>query len=287
MSLIVLLAALWLNGRLAPGGWRSARGFYRYARWLRARLQPLGLWNHGGGLALLLAGPLLLLLLIQLVLDGLLFGLGWAVLGVAALCFAFGGGDPLETEVRRFLAAWRAGDGAGARAALAALQAGDTRAPAEDEALPEAAARALALRARTRVFAPVFWFLVLGPVGAFGYRVLVLARAFGDCHDNAGPGFCGAAGASVRVADWLPNRLLALALAIAGHFQAVHAAWRGAPADDDERLAAAALAGLGIPAAGAARDLTAGAVRDTGGLIRRALYVWLAAVALGVLAGML
>ncbi|PWG62936.1 regulatory signaling modulator protein AmpE [Spiribacter halobius] len=286
MNLLALLAALWLNGRLPPGGWRSARGFYRYGRWLRARLQPLGLWNHGGGLALLLMGPLLAVLVVQWLVYDLLFGLGGLALGVLALCFAFGGGEPLETELRRFLAALRAGDTAGARAALAGLQGGQP-APADDEALPEAAVVALALRARTRVFAPVFWFLLLGLIGAFGYRLLVLSRAFGDCHDNAGPGYCAAAGQAVAFADWLPNRLLALALALAGDFAAVRRAWSGAVAEDDRRLGAAALGALGIPPTGGERDLTAAAVQDAGRLMRRALYVWLAGVAVGVLAGFL
>lgn len=286
MSLVALLLALWLNGRLPPGGWRSARGFYRYGRWLRARLVPLGLWNHGGGLALLLAAPLLIAALAQWLLADLLFGTGGLALGAAALCFAFGGGPPLETELRRFVAAWRAGDLAGARAAVSALQGGEAPTGA-DEALPEAATAALAQRARTRVFAPVFWFLVLGPAGALGYRLLVLARAFGDCHDNAGPGYCGAAHRSVAVADWIPNRLLVLSLALAGHFAAVRAAWSAGVHDDEQRVAAAALAGIGIPAVGGARDLTGDAVEDAGQLLRRALYVWLAAVAVGVLAGLL
>jgi len=285
VSLVALLLALWLNGRLPPGGWRSARGFYRYGRWLRGRLLPLGLWNHGGGLGLVLALPLVPAVLVQWLLYDLLFGLGGLALGAAALCFAFGGGEPLESELRRFVAAWRAGDTAGARSALAALQGGEPAA-GTDEALPETAAAALAQRARTRVFAPVFWFLVLGPVGALGYRLLVLARAFGNCHDNAGPGYCGAAERCVALADWIPNRLLVLSLALAGHFAAVWAAWSSAAQDDEQRVAAAALAGIGIPAAGGARDLTGDAVEDAGRLLRRALYVWLAGVAIGVLAGL-
>jgi len=224
MQLIAILIAFILTGLLSPGGWRSARGFNRLADWLRQRLLPLGLWNHAGGLIAVVIPALLLVLLVQWLVGGWLFGLVGGALGVIALLFAFGGGETLEAEVAAFTSAWRRGDEAAAQRALEAI-AGSSLEPVPLEAMPELAAEHLVIRARTRWFAPVFWFVVLGPVGAFGYRLVVLARAFGDFHDNTGPGYCQCSARLITILDWLPNRLMALALALVGHFNATRQAW--------------------------------------------------------------
>ncbi len=283
MTLIALIIALFTNAYLPSGGWRSARGFFRYAAWLQGRLLPLGLWNRAGGLMLLLLPLLIPILLLQWGLDDALFGLLGVALGVLALCFAFGGGETLESEVAAFTAAWRRGDEAAAAAALNDLAGGPVE-PMPFEQMAEAAAGHLILRARTRVFAPIFWFVLLGPVGAVGYRLAVLARAFGDCQDNAGPDYCGVAGRLIAFLDWLPDRFMALALALAGHFNAAWTVWeQEVSAEAPKRLAETGLGALGVPLAEAPRDLTAEAVVDAHALLRRALYVWLAVVAAGVL----
>lgn len=283
MKLIALLLALVAHSHLPPGGWRSARGFYRYAAWLQGRLLPRGLWNHGGGVALLLLPPLLPLLVLQWGLGEALFGLMGLALGVAALCFAFGGGRTLEAEVAAFTAAWHRGDETEAGLALDAL-AGRSLEAMPLEAMPEVAARQVVLRGRTRLIAPIFWFVLLGPVGAVGYRLVVMARAFADCQDNTGPGFCQAAGRVLRVLDWVPDRLLALGLALAGHFSAAWQAWEQALGGDAEwRLAETGLAAMNVPPADTPRDLTAEAVSDMHALLRRSLLIGLAVLAVGIL----
>ncbi len=283
MALIALIVALLINAHLPAGGWRSARGFYRYAAWLQGHLLPRGMWNHGGGLALLILPLLLPVALIQWGVGDDGFGLIWLVLSVAALCFVFGGGETIEAEVAAFAAAWRRGDESAAASALNDL-AGGPAGEVAFERMPEAAAGHLILRARTRIFAPIFWFVLLGPMGALGYRLVVLARAFGDCQENAGPDYCGVASRVLGWLDWMPDRLCALALALAGHFNAAWSVWEEeVGADASRRLAETGLGALGLPLAEAPRDLTAEAVMDTHAMVRRALYVWLAAVALGVL----
>ncbi|AGY91411.1 hypothetical protein SPICUR_01975 [Spiribacter curvatus] len=283
MKLLALIAALLINGYLPSGGWRSARGFFRYAARLQARLMPLRAWDNGLGLALVLLPLLLPVALIQWTLGGALSGLVGLALSVAALCFAFGGGEALEVEVAAFTAAWRRGDEAGAAAALKQLAGGRDDAVAF-EAMPEAAIGHLLLRARTRLFAPVLWFVLIGPLGAFGYRVVVMARAFGDCRDNAGPGYCGRAEKLLALLDWLPDRLMAMALALAGHFSAAWNVWEEeSAAPPRRRLSETGMAALGVPLADAPRDLTADAVDDAHALLRRTIYVWLALVAAGVL----
>lgn len=283
MKLLALIAALLVNSRLPPGGWRSARGFFRYAARLQPRLMPLRAWDNALGLALVLVPLLIPVAVMQWWLGDALFGLIGLALSIAALCFAFGGGEALEYEVAAFTAAWRRGDEAAAALALKKLAGGQDE-PVAFEAMPEAAVGHLLLRARTRLFAPILWFVLLGPLGAFGYRLAVMARAFGDCRENAGPGYCGRAAALLALLDWLPDRLMALALALAGHFNAAWGVWEEeAAAPSDRRLAETGMAALGVPVARAPRDLTAAAVDDAHALLRRTVYVWFALVAAGIL----
>lgn len=286
MTLIALLAALLLNAYLPPGGWRSARGVFRYAGWLRNRLMAARLWDGAAGLVALIGPLVLVLAAVQWLFDDVVFGLGSLVLGVLALAFAFGGGDTLEAEVSAFTMAWRRGDQAGSDSALGAL-AGAAIEPMAMEAQPQAATEHLFCRARTRLFAPIFWFALLGPVGAVGYRLSVLARAFGESHDNAGPDYCQAASRWLSWLDYAPDRLMALALALAGHFNAAWQAWeQTSDQTPNQRLSQTGIGALGLPVDEGPRDLTIATLEDAHALMRRALYLWLALVAVGSLFGL-
>lgn len=279
MKIIALLLALFVNSMMPPGGWRSASGFNRYAAWLQQRLMPFGLWDRALGTVILLLPLMMPVLVLQFLFANVLFGLIWIVLSVLALCFAFGGGETIEAELAHFLTAWRQGDGEAARSGLMVLQGGQSAEELAFEALPEAAAGAIVLRARTRLFSPVFWFMILGPLGAVGYRLVVLARAFGESYDNTGPRFCFCSERLLFWLDWLPNRLLVLALALAGHFGGAWSSWETSHASaEDERLMGAALGAVGLP--------QEQVVEDAHALLRRSLYVWIAFVAALVLFGM-
>ena len=286
MTLIAVLAALLLNAYLPPGGWRSARGLFRYAGWLRSRLLAARLWDGAMGLVALILPAVLVLWALQWLLDDFFFGVGSLVFGVLALAFAFGGGDTLEAEVSAFTLAWRRGDQAATHSALGAL-AGAAVEPMAMEAQPEAATGYLFCRARTRLFAPIFWFVALGPVGAVGYRLSVLARAFGETHDNAGPDYCQAASRWLGWLDFVPDRLMALALALAGHFSAAWQAWEQTGGEaSNHRLAETGIGALGLPVDEGPRDLTIATLDDAHALLRRALYLWIALVAIGSLFGL-
>jgi AmpE protein len=67
-----------------------------------------------------------------------------------------------------------------------------------------------------RWLTPVFWFVLAGPVGALAYRLLALQAPQMPMARKARDW-----------AEWLPTRLLALALPLMGHFAAMHL-WRSA-----------------------------------------------------------
>ena len=83
---------------------------------------------------------------------------------------------------------------------------------------------AVVYAALRRRFGVLFWFFVLGPVGALLYR---LAQRLGrdDTLDLDGGGRI-AAGHVANALDWLPAQLLTFTLAVVGHWDAVMGAWR-------------------------------------------------------------
>lgn len=74
------------------------------------------------------------------------------------------------------------------------------------------------------VFAPLFWFLVLGPAGALLYRLAVI---FAEHWRKSEAGHCAAfAQRALDILDWLPVRLAAITFAIVGDFEDALYCWR-------------------------------------------------------------
>lgn len=181
-------------------------------------------------LASLLALPVLIVIV---ALGDSLAGFPYLVLAIVVLFFSLGPQD-IGEDVDEYCAALRDGDEERIRETATALVEGEVHAdPHERVAQVEAA---VFVQANNRLFAVIFWFVALGPLGPLGawaYRVtdLIRQRAVFNASrseegDRVSPGVRDAA---VRLHGWLawiPARLTALGYAIAGHFDAAFAAWR-------------------------------------------------------------
>ncbi|HET8702153.1 MAG TPA: regulatory signaling modulator protein AmpE [Nitrococcus sp.] len=288
MRLIAILLALWAKQYPQQLDRLHATDlFYRYARRLQASL-PASLRNNSVGVALLLIPPVLVVWLLQNWIGGWFFGLGGVALAVAVLVFAFCA-EHSDVLVEQFLRAWRSGDRVLAREAVAALN-GVTTLGVPDERLPEAAVRGLFCYSHERIFGVLFWLVLLGPVGAFAYHLIVLARRFADHHTGCDRDFRRAAKDLAWGAGWLPARAGAGAFALAGSFSHCLQGWRERrplPEADGNAalLAAAGLGALGLAPSGSVRDLLDQTLNDARSLIRRAIMVWLVIIALLTLFG--
>jgi len=293
ITLIAVVVALAL-GHAAPGFARSVRGYGWFAGWLRwldERFPEDGFWRGRYGIVLALAPPLLVVLLFQFALDEPLLGFAGLVFAIAVLFYAWGPRD-LDVDVDAVLAA---DDPAARRDAAARLGAESTDAPALVTAVMRGAQR--------RWFGVLFWFLLLGPFGALLYR---LAQLAGDGEATALLPAATASGARWLHAllDWPVAQLMTLAMALVGNFDTVVGAWKehGGAGFDLEAgfLVAAGRASVRAEVAEDVRDYveegvsgTAIAVRmgelpelrDAMGLAWRILLLWMAVLALFVLAG--
>ncbi|WP_123771181.1 regulatory signaling modulator protein AmpE [Vulcaniibacterium tengchongense] len=300
-TLIAVVVALVL-GHLAPSLGAAVRhyGWYRdWLRWLDARFPGDGAWRGRWGIALALSPPLLAVGLFQLALREPLLGLAGLAFGIAALFYVWGPGD-LDVDVDAIAAA---GDGDGARreAAQRLWPEGEAPVPVDGGALVGAVFE----NALRRWFGPLLWFLLLGPFGALLYRFAQLSAQGPYARELPAENRAGAE-RLLALLDWPVAQLMTLSLALVGNFDIVLGAWReagGAALQLQHRfLHAAARASVKCELADEAADYfdetgIEGApplppangelpeLRDAMSLIWRSLLVWLAALALFVIAG--
>lgn len=260
--------------------------------WLK---QWLTHWNGGHGTPSPWLLPLIVLVLCALIQGALvhvLFGLPALAFGVFVLFYSWGPRD-LDADVEAVL---KAPDSDRRHAAAQGL-----RPVPSAESLPLQSAplvEATFASALSRWFGVLFWFVILGPAGALVYRVVqLLARH---------PSFTAEIDADRRarferaalILDWAPSHLIALSLALATEFDTVIKTWREYHASHGLGYFTLDLGFLGALArAGVDADVVAGdgyatdvedplvELADARTVLRRILYLWIALIALCVLAG--
>lgn len=162
----------------------------------------------------LLAVPSLVILIALAIVDSMLFGLVMLIIYVGALLFSLGRGDYSE-DLYRYLNSWNHGNFESAYEH--ARQIGDfqpTDAVVDSQSLHQAVKTAFLYHGFERWFSVIFWFLVLGPVGAVAYRVGFLSAR----SDALDPEDRALALRIVHYLDWLPARLLVLSFTLTGNF---------------------------------------------------------------------
>lgn len=249
----------------APIAWLAA--------WLEQKLND-GVRLHGGiAWALGAALPAFVLLILQLTIHPLLTWL--LACGVLYLTMGFRQFSHFFTDIhlalrvgdidraRKILAEWRGRPGE-------LLSSGEVARLAIEQALP---------LANRHVFAPLLWFVLLGPAGALLYRLTHLLDACWNApahraadlptdavapHEPAVAADTGEFGWCARRAfallDWLPVRLTAIAFAVAGNFEDAVNCWRTQAANwpdrDNAVLLASGAGALGVRLGMPVRDAT-------------------------------
>ena len=226
---------------------------------------------------------------VTIALRDTLFGFPHLVLAVVVLFFSLGPND-IGEDVNEYCSALEDGD---------EERIGQTAKALVEDTVPDdpmerirCVEEAVCIQANTRLFAVIFWFVLLGPLGPLGawaYRVTDLVRrraVFQAGREEAGAELAPLRDAAVARHGWLawiPARLTAIGYAVAGHFDAALAAWRsdgaaaGTPSEHSERL----LARVGVAALALEEDddedLTARGVRGATAakrLVFRLLLIW-------------
>lgn len=219
----------WLD-RLIDAGFDVAE---RFANW--PALIPVIM------LAAVLALPVFI---VTISLGDALLGFPYLILAIVVLFFSLGPND-IGEDVDEYCKALKAGDEELVQQTAKNIAERDVSTePLERIRIVE---EAVCVQANNRLFAVVFWFVFLGPLGAWLYRVTDLIRrravftvARGDESDENGE----SAETTSEILDaatllhgwlaWIPARLTSIGYAIAGHFDGALAAWRVHSAEHSE-----------------------------------------------------
>ncbi|WP_444898847.1 regulatory signaling modulator protein AmpE [Microbulbifer sp. VAAC004] len=216
--------------------------------------------------------------------------LGGLLLGVPLLLYCLGRGNFNET-LSAYLRNWYRGDFNGAAEAARPLLREIHESAAEGGRLHEQVFRGAAYSAFERLFAVLFWFILLGIPGALLFRLSALyaERARGTEQEAV-------AARWLWLLEWVPVRLMGLSFAIVGNFAGCYRAWRQClmcrERDTDQVLESyleGALGGIDASECSASADLShiqrqSGAeIEGLQALLSRSLLLWITALALTVL----
>ena len=225
MTLFAIILALAIDQAKPLPAARIEVWLRTYGKFLEARFNA-GERHHG--VAAWLAGaaaPVALVLVLQALLAFFGHPLFFLALGVGMLYLTMGFRQfsHFFTDIHLAL---RMGELDRARQLLAAWRGGSTEHLGSNEVARLAIEEALASSHR-HVFAPLFWFVVLGPAGVLLYRLsLSFQQQWGERRD-AEFGDFGVFAAQVFAAlDWVPVRATAAAFAVVGDFEDAVYCWR-------------------------------------------------------------
>ena len=148
-----------------------------------------------------------------------LFAKIFAVLGlvfaVLVVLFCLGPRD-LDSDVHGFLNAWEQGDEDKAQRYARRIF-GETAETVEMQALGRPVVEGIVVAAHERWFGVIFWFVILGPLGAVWYRLACVLRekCLRQAEEDA---FKDAALLMHHILAWIPVRLTLLSYALTGSF---------------------------------------------------------------------
>ncbi len=218
----------WLD-RLIDAGFRQVQKLAAWPAWVPVIL-----------LVLLLVLPVAA---ISLALGDRLAGLPYVAFAIFILFFSFGPKD-IGEDVDEYCSALELGDKERVEEAAKAIVEGEV--PEDELQCIRKVEEAVCVHANNRLFAVIFWFVVLGilgplgPLGAWAYRVTDLVRrravatvAPDESEDSTAALLRDAAVLIHGWLAWVPARLTSLGYAAAGHFDAALGAWR-APSDQQD-----------------------------------------------------
>lgn len=300
MKLIALLAGLLIE-RLA-----TQLFHLRQLRWLDAvidggfqqaeKISGVPAMVPVVALAVLLVLPLLLLVAFF---GHLLYGFVYLLLAIVILFFSLGPKD-IGEQVDDYCSALGKDDPELIRQTAKSLLEHDV--PEDPMQRVRDVEAAVCVQANNRLFAVIFWFVLLGPLAAWAYRVTDLIRRravfVADRDDGSGKRIDDVAAAASALHGWLvwiPARLTALGFALAGSFDGAISAWRqpddaalGSSREQSEsllgRVGSAALAVSARPDESPSERGIRGATAANG-LVFRLLGIWAVVIAAMTLYG--
>lgn len=222
--------------------------------------------------------------------TGILWDLPYLLFAVLVLFFCLGPRD-LGSEVEEYCEAVAQADSAGAERVLSELCEVEHAAAPEVDAVEEA----IFVQATNRFFGVIFWFIALGPVGAWLFRLSDLLRRRAAFVAGRDPQRVRATLPAVEAIHgalvWVPARLAVVGYAFSGNFDEAFNRWRSYELESDlpfhrsnDQVVASVGKAAMAPSAADPAD-PAAAARRAMQLVNRTLFIWVTVIAVMTLYG--
>ena len=288
MNLISILLALAVETFYKPVvGLRRFEWFDRYHQALYTRLEGQPLRDGPVGV-ILSVGLVALVVWIVVAILASVSGLLAFLFGLVVLIFTLGPRD-LDRDVRDILDCLERGDTEAAVIKAQVLGDSEGVAAGSGEELVRWIRDRVLVEANTRLFAVLFWFLLLGPIGAVLFRLTCQVRQ----QTSADNDYLLAARDLYRILAWIPARITVLTFALAGNFVDTISQWQGLSdiwqRDSESFLIASGSGAIqsDYRAEADEQSLDTAPIHHAQALVKRALIVWIALLALLTLTGLI
>lgn len=221
MKLIIILICLGLERYAQVGAtFNRFHWFESYVRALRAWVIPETAWSGWFGIAVVILPILFVLGIIYFAVTSMFFSVIGFVLSVLILLYCLGP-DDLYHQCHNYFSNVASDQTEQSQAFIKKFL---CDAEMKDDAhVNRAVTRQIFIQANEHFFGVLFWFILLGPLGAVLYRVTVLIHRHKEL-----PAFAHMQNQAVLlqdILDWIPVRLTGLIYALVGNFSATFACW--------------------------------------------------------------
>ena len=228
---------------------------------------------------IILALPFFLLLSVQVMLNGLLFNLPSFIFGVIVFIYCLGPAC-LSTDIEAYIHARTMGDEDEALHYAGTIT-GSVASTSPDQQISDVT-RAILYIANERIFATIFWFIILGPLGCMTYRLISELSKQIDYQELAE-----FSEFIHSIMAWVPARMLAAGYALTGNFDGAYHSYKDrAVTSDFSHSNHEALVSTGL---GAMQNMESGNelanIYAAQALVMRAVIVWISILAVMTLGG--
>ena len=230
---------------------------------------------------IILALPVSLLLSVQILLHDFLFNLPGFIFGIIIFIYCLGPAC-LSTDIEAYIHARTLGDEDEALHYAGTIT--DSAASTSPDQQTSDVTRAILYIANERIFATIFWFVILGPFGAMLYRLISELSKQIDFDELAEfSEFIHA------IMAWVPARMLAAGYALTGNFDGAYHAYKDrAYTSNISHSNNEVLVSTGL---GAMQNLEAGnelaCIYAAQALVMRSVIVWISILAVLTLGGII
>ncbi len=228
---------------------------------------------------IILALPVLLLLSIQILLHDFLFNVPAFIFGIIVFIYCLGPAC-LSSDIEAYIYARKLGDEDEALHYAGTIT--DSAASTSPDQQISDVTRAILNIANERIFATIFWFIILGPFGCMLYRLISeLSKQIEYDQLSQFAEFIHA------IMAWVPARMLAMGYALTGNFDGAYHAYRDRAYTSD--LSGSNKEVLVATGLGAMRNLDMetelASIYAAQALVMRAVIVWIGILAVMTLGG--